>query len=94
MKDNLSLKANSRLSCQKIPRLLYHPKVHDCFHKTPPPKTLIQSTLSYSLSFKIYLHLGIPSVLFPSRFSIKMLYAFLISPKRVHLIMYIDQVIN
>jgi hypothetical protein len=71
---------------QKLPRILWNPKVHYRVHKSPPlvpilrqidPVHSISSYLRYILILFTHLRLVLPSGLFPSGFPINILYVFL-----------------
>jgi len=90
MEQSPSWEANRFSASQKIPCILWNPKVHYRSHKClPPVRTLSQldpvrtphptSWRSILILFS-HLHLCLPSGLFPSGFSINTLYTPLLSP--------------
>jgi hypothetical protein len=92
MDKSLSWEANMFSASQEIPRMLWNPKVHHCSHKCPPPVPILSqldpvhtptsNSWICSLILSSYLRLGLPSGLFPSGFSTKILYTSLFSPIR------------
>jgi hypothetical protein len=88
-----NLKADSRSSGQESLLLLYEPKFHYCFirtrHCSYPQEYFIQFFLTWFF-LTIHLHailpsplrIGLPKSLFPASWSTKILYKFLVSPKR------------
>ena len=84
MEQSPSWEAKRFSASQKIPLMLWNPKVHYRFHKYPPP-VLIPSQLDpvhtpHTTSWRsililsFHLRLVVPSGFFPSSFSIKILY--------------------
>jgi hypothetical protein len=86
--------ATSCSATQKFPNILWDHKVHYCVHKSLPLIPIlgqinpVHDTPSYfskiHLSITSDLHLVLPSDLFPSRFTTKILYAFRFSPCMLH----------
>jgi hypothetical protein len=92
MDENPSWEAISRSSTQEIPRLLWNLSFHNRVQKSPPLEpTLSNMKSSNPIVFKInlilspHLYSHLQSLLFRSGFSVKILYAFLISPRPSHL---------
>ena len=92
MEQSPSWEANWCLASQKIPRILWNPKVHYRSHKCPPPVPILSqfyplhTPTSYFL--KIHLNIILPSTpgspkwFFPSGFPTKILYMPLLSAIR------------
>jgi len=81
--------ANWFSASQKIPRILWNPKVHYRIHKCPTVPILSQldpvhtpTSWRYHLMLSSHLHLGLPGGLFPSGFPTKTLYMPLLYPIR------------
>ena len=87
-----SWEANRFAASQEIPHILWNPKIHYCIHKCPPlvpnmshfdpVHTPHPTSWRFILILSSHLHLGLPSVLFPSGFPTKTLYTPLPSPMR------------
>jgi len=92
MEQSFSWEANRFWASQKIPRILWNPKVHYRIHKCTPPVPILHqldpvhtphSTSSiFILILSAHLRLGLPGGLFPSGFPTKTLYTPLLSPIR------------
>ena len=90
MKQSPSWKANGFSATQKIPRILWKPKVHYRIHKCPPPFPILgqldpihtphPNSWSSILILSFHLRLGLPSGFFPSGFPTKILYTPFLSP--------------
>jgi len=84
MEQNPSWEANRFLTSQKIPRILWNPKVHYRIYKCPPHVPIlsqldpVHTSISTSwisiLILSFHLRLGLPSGLFPSGFPTKTMY--------------------
>jgi hypothetical protein len=88
-----SQEAASCAATQEFPDILWNLKIYYNVHKSPPMVRImsqinqVNTTPSYlsKIHFNIiHLYLGLPSGLFPSGFSIKILYPFLFSPFVLH----------
>jgi hypothetical protein len=93
MELSSSWEANSHSASQEIPRLLWNPNVYYRVYKSPPlvpTQSQMHPVHNFTPNFpKInsnilssHLRLGLPHGLFPSGFTPKIVYAFLISPMR------------
>ena len=75
-----SSEANRFSASQKIPRILWNPKVHYRIHNSPPPVPILSQIdpahVPHPASRRSsHLRLGLPSGLLPSGFPTKTLYA-------------------
>ena len=92
MKHSPSWEANSSSASQKIPHILWDPKVHYRIYNSPPPVSNISqinpvhgshyTSWSSILILPFHLRLGLRSGLFPSGFPTKTLYVPLLSSLR------------
>jgi len=92
MEKSLSWEGYSRSASQKVPRLVWNPKVHFRAHSSPPLVPIlnqinpVQTFPPYfpkiNSNINLHLRLGLPSGVFPSGFPTEILYAFLVYPKR------------
>jgi len=93
MEQSASWEAKRFSASQKIPHILWNPKVHCRLHKCPPPVPILSQsdpvqTSTHPTSWRSIwilstcLSLGLPSCLFPSGFPTKILYTPLLSPIR------------